>query len=285
MKSVQAASELVETISKTAQAEIKISDFDLDLDKDGKVDAFEQKVKNALYAADTDNSGTLTPAEFVSVLKEMVESEKKRASLAKQVTGLSVLTVLLLVVLTVVSIVGAVVGGNSIKESHVSGLSVMTDKAGEPVGSAIAIEEHGLWDLPTLSLPVLGNFKELELYIDMTADADVAGWTVASTRPSTMYKKAATQLVMVTPEGYKISIDSAAKTGTIVMDGVTYPIADEPPPAAADSTRRKLAELMVPPEAAPPTLGRRRLRRGGLSTQGSFTMTAGSNDNLTGDGR
>ena len=160
----------------------------------------------------------------------------------------------------------------------------MTDNSGEAVGSAAAVEQHGIWDLPTLSIPILGNFRNLQLYIDMTADVDVAGWTAASTRPATMYKKAAHQLVMVTSEGYKINIDSTARTGTIVMDGVTYPISDEPPPDTSDSTRRKLTELMDPPHAAKPT-PRRRLRRGGLETQGSFTMTAGSNDNLTGDGR
>ena len=289
MKSVNAASELAAQMGKSGVAEIKIADFDFDLDKDGKIDAFEQKVKNALMAADTDGSGTLTPAEFVSVLKDMAEGEKKRAGLAKQVTGLSLLATFLLVILSVVSILGAVVGGESIKESHVSGAnsvtpSVMTDTSGATLGIAAATQEHGMWDLPTLSIPVLSEFKALQLYIDMTTSAEVAGWTVASTRPTTMYKKAANQLVMVTAEGFKINIDSTTKTGTILMDGATYPISDEPPPESSDSTRRQLTELLDPPNAAKPTR-RRRLRRGGLSTQGRFNMAAGSNDNLTGDGR
>ena len=117
-------------------------------------------MKNALKAADANGSGTLTTAEFVAVLKDMAEGEKKRASLSKQVTGLSILIVFLLVILSAVSILGAVVGGESIKGSHVSGSSVMTDTSGEAVGIATAVEQHGLWDLPTLSIPVLGNFRD-----------------------------------------------------------------------------------------------------------------------------
>jgi hypothetical protein len=269
-------------VAASVGGQIKISDFDFDFDKDGKVDAFEQKIQNALKAADTDGSGTLTQAEFVSVLRQMADTEKQNKNLGKKVTALSVLSVVLLLLLTAVSVVGAVVGGNSIKESHVDGTRVMTDKTGEAVGVATAVEAHGLWTLPTLSVEVLGNFKTLMFYIDMTANPEVGTWSVASTRPTTMYKKSAEKLVLVTSEGFKITVDSKAKVGSIEMSGVSYPIAEEAPP----TSRRSLQALMdpEPAEGAPP-MRRRRLRRGGLSTQGSFTMTAGSNDNLTGDGR
>ena len=110
--SVAAAEQLAsEVASRPTGAQIKIADFDFDLDKDGKIDPFEQKVKNALMAADTDGSGTLTPAEFVSVLKGMAATEKENKALGRKVVGLSCLVVLLIGALTGVSIVGAVVGG------------------------------------------------------------------------------------------------------------------------------------------------------------------------------
>ena len=63
-------------LSTDATKSIRIADFDFDLDKDGKVDPFEKKVLTSLKAADTDGSGTLTPLEMMSVLKQMADSNK-----------------------------------------------------------------------------------------------------------------------------------------------------------------------------------------------------------------
>eukprot|EP00966_Prymnesium_polylepis_P143332 3308625-Prymnesium_polylepis.2 len=82
-----------ELASQRAGAEIRIADFDFDLDKDGTVDPFEQKVRQALHAADTDGSGTLSPAEFIGVLKTMASTEKEKSSLGRKVTLLSGLVV------------------------------------------------------------------------------------------------------------------------------------------------------------------------------------------------
>ena len=84
-----AAEQMAAEIDTTSNARIKIADFDFDLDKDGKVDQFEQRVSNALRAADTDGSGSLTPAELVSVLKDMAATEKANKTLGRKVMGLS----------------------------------------------------------------------------------------------------------------------------------------------------------------------------------------------------
>ena len=49
--------------------EIRISDFNFDINGDGNLDAFEKKVMAAFKAADKDNSGTLTPVEMLEIMR------------------------------------------------------------------------------------------------------------------------------------------------------------------------------------------------------------------------
>merc|ERR1719174_1194128 len=96
-------------------SEIRIADFNFDINGDGNLDPFEKKVMAAFKAADRDNSGTLTPVEMLEIMRGMAESEKTKKRLGRTVFGLIGLVVLLILALVGVSISGAMVGGEVIK--------------------------------------------------------------------------------------------------------------------------------------------------------------------------
>ena len=99
--------------------EIRIADFNFDINGDGNLDAFEKKVAAAFKAADKDNSGTLTPVEMLEIMRHMSESAKAAKRMGRTIMGLAGLVVLLILTLGGVSVAGAVVGGEAIKESKV----------------------------------------------------------------------------------------------------------------------------------------------------------------------
>jgi len=276
MPSAATAPEPASQGGSTRRRSIKIEDFDFDLDKDGKVDPFEAKVLSALKVADVDGTGTLDNREMITVIRGMVESEKTQTRLGKQVSVLAGVVILLIVCLTGVAVLGSIVGGESIKESHVTG-STMTSKSGAAVAVAQATVDYSIWDLPALTTKKLGDFNSLEFYIDMTASPAVQQWTMAVTRPTTAYKKATDKLVLITSEGYQIDIDAGAKAATIAMQGTTYPISDEGP--ASTLSRRLLTEQLETPEPKPMQPQQRRvLRRAAfLKTNGGFSVKSSSN--------
>ena len=65
----------VEPAAGRGEAAIKIADLaaDGDLNKDGKIDAFEKVAIQAIQAADTDGSGYLTGQELLNVMRTLVE--------------------------------------------------------------------------------------------------------------------------------------------------------------------------------------------------------------------
>jgi hypothetical protein len=92
---------------------------DSDIDGDGKLDPFEKQVMQAFKAADRDDSGTLTPIEMIEIMRTMADTSRANKRLGRSVFGLMGLVVLLIGALVGVSISGAMVGGETIKESHV----------------------------------------------------------------------------------------------------------------------------------------------------------------------
>ena len=107
------------TTKPNMKSEIKIADFNFDIDGDGKIDEFERKVQTAFQAADTDKSGTLTPIEMLGIMRHMSEGEKVKKRQGRTIFALAGLAGLLVLMLGAVSITGAVVGGEAIKESKV----------------------------------------------------------------------------------------------------------------------------------------------------------------------
>ena len=99
--------------------EIRIADFNFDINGDGNLDPFEKKVMAAFKAADKDNSGTLTPVEMLEIMRHMAESSKAAKRMGRTIAGLIAIVVLLIATLGGVSVAGAVVGGEAIKESKV----------------------------------------------------------------------------------------------------------------------------------------------------------------------
>ena len=67
------------------RSEIRIADFNFDINGDGDVDPFEKKVMNAFKAADRDNSGTLTPVEMLEIMRGMAEQHKTNKRLGRTV--------------------------------------------------------------------------------------------------------------------------------------------------------------------------------------------------------
>ena len=266
---------------------IRIEDFDFDLDKDGKVDPFEQKVHAALLAADVDNSGTLSPTELVGVFKGMAGKEKETAQLSRTVSRLSCLVVLLCGALVGTSVAGAVIGGDAIKESRVPDCSEPSaDPRCDPgrlvtVGTVESFVES-VFDLPGMPTEQLAYLRDVTTYVDMSASAAVGGAVEATFKIAGAYKRSSARAHLVTTNGYTISLDAAARAGNVTMADGVYPLTEAPPaggrrletdpdaPPAATLSGKQLAERHA---------ARRKLFGGALMTSGSFSMmSSNSND-------
>jgi len=272
-----------ELASQRAGAEIRIADFDFDLDKDGTVDPFEQKVKQALHAADTDGSGTLSPAEFIGVLKAMASTEKEKRSLGRKVTLLSGLVVLLIGALVGVSIVGAVVGGDSIKENRNPDCS---DGAANPrcqpgglvrVGSVESFVPS-IYALPSMPTNQLAYLRDVTAFIDMATNTEIGGAVEATFKLAGAYKRSNSEVHLVTTNGYTISLNATAKTGTIAMGGSTYPVLEAPPSGGRrlETEETSIGDTLSAKQLAEHHENRRVLGDwgGALMTSGSFTLMA-----------
>ena len=124
----------------------------------------------------------------------------------------------------------------------------------------------------------------MTFYVDMTASAAVGGPVEATFKVAGAYKRSDTQAYLRTTDGSTIFLDAEARTGTLTLDGATYPVSEEEPtteggrrlatagadaPAVATVTARQLAERHAQKR-------RRELSfNGALMTSGSFTMMAG----------
>jgi hypothetical protein len=268
--------------------EIRIADFNFDIDGDGVIDPFEKKVMAAFKAADRDNSGTLTPVEMLDIMRKMAESAKTNKRMGRTIWGLIALVAVLVLALLGVSIAGAVVGGEAIKESKVPDCSNPSEEDEERCDPANLVSvgqvesfTDSLFLLPTAPINQLSYLREVSFYVDMTDDADVGGLVEATYKIAGAYKRSNDKLVLETTNNHKIVIDAAAQSASIKMNGISYPVHETEP----ESSGRKLETLvdgMEPPLL--PTFSSKQIairreenRRklgffSALQTSGSFTM-------------
>jgi hypothetical protein len=229
---------------------------------------------------DVNRDGVFQEAEVRQIVND-VQAQKSVNKQLKKFVGLMVLFVVLLIfALCGTAIVGAVAGGNAIKESHVHDAEKVRD--GQPVATASLESFATIWQLPAADTNVLAYMRDITFYADLSAKAGVGGVVEATFKLAAAYKRSDTQLFLETLAGHTIEIDGAAKTGTITMGGVAYPISDALPTTSAG---RKLevdtldnlpdAPLMTRRELAVEHAKKRELSFGGaLMTSGSFTMMA-----------
>ena len=145
------------------EAGIRIADFDFDLDKDGTVDAFEKKVMQAFKAADADNSGILTHAEMLGVMKDMANMNKSNSGLKKMLATAVAIIVMLIGAMLAVSIAA----GEMVKESHVGATGEMRSTTGGVVAVDSVESFTDIYDTALLGTEDLSKIKSMTFFIDM----------------------------------------------------------------------------------------------------------------------
>lgn len=179
-----------------------------DLDESGHADAIEE----IMMKYDTDGSATFHPHE----VKLIVQDLKKQEGATK---GFLVAAIALLVVIVVQSgIMAAITYGvvEGSKESHVTG-GYMKTTTGTPVTVAQPKAETSLWDLTKASPKVLSELKSLNFQVDASSDDrfddNVATFSVKIS--SSLRPQSPGMLMLGTPEGHQIFIDSNAQEATL----------------------------------------------------------------------
>ena len=240
----------------------------------------DDAIAGVMSKYDTNGDGVFSVTEVRQIVNDVQAQRSLNKQLKKVSFGLAALVVLLIGALIGCSIVGAQVGGNSIKESHVH--DPAKAKGGQPVATAQIESFATLWNLPAIDTAVLAYMRDITCYVDLTTKPAVGGVVEASFKLASAYKRSDTQLFLETLAGHTIEIDAAAKTGTITMGGVAYPLSDALPTTAAGrklevDTLDNLPEvaLVTRRELAVEHAKRRELSfTGALQTSGSFTMMA-----------
>ena len=250
---------------------------------------------------DKDGNGVFDIAEVRLIVHDVMNLKLKNNRLHKMVAVLVVVVFLLIGALIGTSIVGAVVGGERIKESKVPDCDdpLFKGTARCAQGNLVRtgqVESYypTIFYLATGKTEQLANLKDVTFYVDMTADASVGGAVEATFKVAGAYKRDDKTVHVVTNNGYKITLDSTSQSGSIVMNGATYPVLDTPPaggrrletaadvPILETVSGRELAERHTERrklfQDALVTQGtdRRKLFQGALMTSGSFTMMAAS---------
>jgi len=144
---------------------------------------------------------------------------------------------------------------------------------------------ESIYDLPSVETNQLAYLNDVALYMDMTSKPAIGGVVEATFKVSGAYKRSDTVAYLVTPNGYTITLDATARTGTVSIDGVDYPVLEEAPEATATGGRRLETSDDVPvvplysgrQVAEKQINSRRRLARRAafLSTSGSFNLASG----------
>lgn len=249
-----AGTAVMTTTTRTTSARhaksISISDFDPDFNQDGTVDAFEAKMLTALKSADVDGSGTLSPAEMVMVFRSQIETQKSNRRLSRTVSALFLLVVLLLFALVGVSISGAMVGGEAIKESHVPDCDDPANaERCSPEGlvrvGTVESFAPGVYNLANAPPEQLAYLRDVTMYVDMSAASAVGAVVGATFKIAGAYKSTLTQAFLVTTSGSTIYLDADAQSGTITMDGATYPVLETAPPAAGGRRLEEMEASMI----------------------------------------
>lgn len=238
-----------------------------DSDGDGKIEKWEKDVYERIQATDADQNGSISAKELFGVIKGAAQSDKEKR-LAYKLLAIAVAVIIMLIgsMLAV-----SIAAGEMVKESHVTG-GLMTDAAGAAVRTDIAESDWGLFTLPEETIDNLSTLKKMSLLIDGTNDIALGNQVVEATfQLAGVIKLTDTVANFFTTTGSTVSINSAARTGTITIGGTTYPVGDGTTPEVEMSRRR---------------LEKRMARRGGgfLSTSGSFVLSAGGGNHAAGGG-
>lgn len=144
-----------------------------------------------------------------------------------------------------------------------------------------------IYDLPSVETNKLAYLNDVALYMDMTSKPAIGGVVEATFKVSGAYKRSDKVAYLVTPNGYTITLDATARTGTVSIDGVDYPVLEEAPEATATGGRRLETSddtPVVPLYSGRQVIerqisSRRQLSRRAafLSTSASFTLSSGGN--------
>jgi Ca2+-binding EF-hand superfamily protein len=215
-----------------ANSGIPIESLNPDTDGDGKVEPWEVDVFERIKAADADASGVISTKELFGVIKGAAESDKQKKLFQKLAMVLVGVICVLVGLICAVSIVGAVVGGNAIKEAKMPDCS----SGNNPLCAAAVVSTNkvesfipsvfGLAAVPTNQMAYI---KDVSMFIDMSSSPAIGRTVEASFKLAGAYKFSDTQAYLVTSNGYTISLDATNSIGAITMDGSTFPLTETAP--------------------------------------------------------
>ena len=231
---------------------------------------------------DKDGNGIFDLNEVRAIVHDIQAEQKKSKQLGRAVMALFLLVIVLIGALVGTAIAGAMIGGEAIKESKVPNCDGPDAPASCGEGKLVrtgSVESYypNIFELATAKTEQLAKFKDVTFYVDMSADTSIGGAVEATFKVAGAYKRDDKTVYLVTNNGYKVVLDADTDTGTITMDGTTFPVLDAPPaggrrletaadvPILETVTARGLAEHHTE---------RRKLFNGALMTSGSFTMMA-----------
>ena len=243
---------------------IPIASLNPDSDGDGKVEPWEVDVFERIKAADADASGIISTKELFGVIKGAAESDKQKKLYRKLAMVLLGVVVVLIGLLVAVSIVGAVVGGNAIKEARVPDCSTGNDPLCSTgvVGTAtIESFSPSVFGLAAAPINQMAYIKDVAMYVDMSSGP--VGRTVEATfKVAGAYKYTDTQAFLMTTNGYTIALDATNKQGYITMGDTTYPITDTPPTTGRrlETTGKSMVQTMTARQMVQHHRERRRLQ-------------------------
>lgn len=238
----------------------------------------EDSIGAIMSKYDTDGNGSFSINEVRLIVEDVQNQKSTNKSMKKLILILLLFVFLLIGALVGTSLFGAVVGGMAIKDTQ-AGADV--PETSVPIATAPIESFHssvfGLANAPTNQLAYLRN---INMYVDMTSGPP-AGVVESNFQIAAAYKASVTQAFLVTTTGYTITLDAVAQSGTITMDGNTYPVLEEMP-SSANGRSLALAGVTVDPiptvnHKTHYTASRRKLRHGNsFSVSGSFNLQSGS---------
>jgi len=205
--------------------------------------AFPDDLQGSLKAFDHDGDGMINKAELAAAARMYRESKNNVRALGKVIVALS--AVLLLTLFAIMGLVYLVVEMS--KETSTGSDGTMTVKgSSEPVRVDTVESFTTVWDIPAVSTDELANMKSITVYVDMTRIPAVGGIAEATFKVAGAYKAldSTDEAFLTTAEGYTITIDGAARKGTIEMGtkGIFAISTDE----IADDVTRRLREKLAP---------------------------------------
>jgi len=232
---------------------------------------------------DKDGNGTFSIDEVRSIVLDVLQQKSLNKQLKKMVCAAFVVVLLLIGALVGTSIAGATIGGEAIKESKVpdcsdsSSYDPRCDPAKMVRVGGVESFVSSVFDLAKAPTEQLAYLRDVTLYVDMSASATVGGVVAATHKIGGAYKRSPTSAFLVTTSGYTIALDADAQSGTITMDGTTYPVSEDAPANGG----RALEQVPTVPTMSGRELAQHHENRralglfgGSLMTSGSFTMMA-----------